>query len=81
MGHTYVDDIPFNRADCAKVGGLTSRELAQLELETFLQLDFDLFVTEETYVNMKKNLVLFARHAEALGSRKYLLAMSPAEQA
>ena len=52
----YYEDINFNNKDYAKVCGISTKELLELEIEFMNYMDFDMNIKDEDYFQYKKNL-------------------------
>jgi hypothetical protein len=53
----FWDDIYYNNAFWAKIGGVSSLELNNLELEFLFSVNFDLAVTADEYDKYKQELL------------------------
>jgi len=51
IAHKFDEDDHWNNTRWAKVGGVPSREINQLEIQFCSDLDFDLYLTPEQYTN------------------------------
>ncbi|MDI1352799.1 MAG: cyclin family protein [bacterium] len=67
----YIDDDYFNNEYWGKIGGISNRELNDLEVEALSCLNMELFVSENDYFNCKIILANTARSLEGKGSKKY----------
>ena len=52
----YYSDENFKNKDYAKICGITTDELLELELEFMNYMDFNIFIKDEDYKNYKKKL-------------------------
>lgn len=55
----YCDDFYYRNDFYAKVGGIPSEEMNQLELALLLALDFSLFIREDEFSNYLRRLEYF----------------------
>ena len=55
----YYEDENFKNKDYAKVCGISTEELLQLELEFMNYMEFNLHITNEDYINYKNKLQNF----------------------
>ena len=52
----YLEDIHYSMHFFSKVGGVSKKEMINLEYEFLKLIDFNLFVNEELYMKYKNNL-------------------------
>jgi len=57
----FFDDQYFNNAHYARVGGVSCKEMNQLEIEFLFMMNFDLFVDNELYTTYDKCLLIHRR--------------------
>ena len=52
----YYDDVSFTNKNYAKICGITTDELLELEIEFMNHIDFNLYIKEEDFLKYKKKL-------------------------
>ena len=55
----FYEDDPFKSSDYAYIGGISTNELCQMEIEFLDLIDYKLFVSDNDYFNYKKDLYLY----------------------
>ena len=54
--HKFFNDVTFRNNDYAKLCGISTKELLQLELEFMDFVDYNMNITEENYLTYKKKM-------------------------
>jgi len=75
----YSSDFFFKNSFYAKVGGITTAELNELELEFLFRTHFDLFVKEDTYSQYQAHLLVYSNSTQKL-PRQLQLPMASAKE-
>lgn len=57
LASKYHDDLYFNNKTFAFVGGITPRELNELELHLLAAIDFDMYINPEDFAEYKCKLL------------------------
>lgn len=57
MAYKYNEDSKFNREYLSKIGGISEKEIAQLEHEFFDFIDYKFFIENEEFIKYKKDLL------------------------
>lgn len=62
----FFDDEYFNNAHYGRVGGVSCKEVNQLEIEFLFMINFDLLVTNELYTTYDKRLMIPGRGTKSV---------------
>lgn len=81
LTHKFIEDKPFSNQYAARTGGISTSEVNSLEIETLYFMGFELYVSKVNYLQVKKDIVAYAREIEKTTDKRYLVLFSPKEEA
>mmetsp|Transcript_32827 Transcript_32827/g.68809 ORF Transcript_32827/g.68809 Transcript_32827/m.68809 type:complete len:196 (+) Transcript_32827:215-802(+) len=81
LASKFFDDVYYNNAYYARVGGISNTEVNSLEMEMLRMISFSLFVEPEAYERYRVTLYSHARAAGMLGMGAPPAALSNRDQA